>query len=233
MSKAQAILLALAVAAIGVAASAASASARTGPEWHLNGAKLGGGESFQVTGENFSGTLVKLTSVINSRLSTIACSASIEGKVIGGNPGKGEENITYSGCSLEGLSSCVVTLEKTKADTELGYEVGGTELLVDVLYTTGGFTTVTIGGGSCALSLSPTEVRPAKEKYDVALIDTHPEHEESSGLFMALTPVIKEVDMAGKTEDVGLVLGGQTATLEADLLIKALTEELKFAAFKE
>jgi hypothetical protein len=234
MFKVRAILLGLAVAAIAVATSAATASA-AGPLWRLNGAALESGKTIPITGENYSGTVVKLKTTIQSVATTILCSAAIKGALIGGSPGKGEETIEYKSCSVEGLSGCEVTLSNTNALTELGYEASEMKLILDVLYTTGGFTSVTIkkGTGTCSLTLSATEVKPAKEKYDVALIDTHPEVEESTGLFMGLEPALKEAVIGGTTVSVGLVLEGQTATLEADLLIKSLTSELKFAAFKE
>ncbi|HEV3323551.1 MAG TPA: hypothetical protein VG147_15315 [Solirubrobacteraceae bacterium] len=237
MFKVRMILFVL-LSAIGLLATSAVASARTGPVWHVNGVKLAAGETRLIRGENFAGSLVKLKSTVLGTAVTIYCSAAkIEGKLIGGNPGKDEETIEYSSCSVEGAAGCEVTLGRTKASTELGYESSTSSQIVEVYNAAGAFTTVTIkkrSGETCLLTLNTTEVRLLKEdKYDVACVDTHQEVEEYSGLYMCVEPALSLVELGGQSVAVGMEIGGQPATLTADLLFKMLTEELKFGAYKE
>ncbi len=231
------VILFVLLTAIGLVSTNAVASAATGPVWHVNGSKLAAGETRSIRGENFSGSLVKLKATIKEKAATISCSvAKIEGKLIGGNPGKDEETIEYSSCALEGSTGCEVTLARTKAATELGYETGTTQI-VDAFDAAGAFTTVTIskkGAETCSFTLSPTEVKLAKEdKYDVASVDTHQEVEATSGLFMCIEPALTSAEIGNKSVAIGMEIGGQTATFTADLLFRTLTEELKFGAYKE
>ena len=199
MFKLRVILFAL-LTTIGLLATSAVASAATGPVWHVNGVKLATNETRLIRGENFSGSLVKLKATIKEKAATIFCGvAKMEGKLIGGNPGKDEETIEYSSCALEGSTGCEVTLARTKSSTELGYETGTTQI-VDVYDAAGAFTTVTIakkGTETCSFTLSPTEVKLAKEdKYDVASVDTHQEVEATSGLYMCIEPALTSAEWA-------------------------------------
>jgi hypothetical protein len=216
--KVRMVLLALVAVFVASAAASAVASAQTGPVWYVEGSQLKAGSTVAITDENAAGENAVLEGSLIGTPIRIECkTVTSEGELIGGNPGKNKETISFTSCKDVKNTKCSVTVPPAKVRSELDHSVSGSKMLVDFAPNTKGGVFMTIKYDSdelCVLKNKSLEVRNVgTDTYGVAA-EISPEGTEATEetLIFPTTP-IKEVEQSGAIWKIGLEFSKNSISL--------------------
>jgi len=140
------------------AVAATAAQAEEAPYWSIEGTRLAAGKTFELVAK------AKGNQVLTAGTTTVTCTAfSLNpGAVLlgsnAGEPGKSDETIKYTGCTVAGQgSTCAVengTVETAPLTNELAYASNKKSLVVEFVPVTGKTLATLKFTGTCAIGLS-------------------------------------------------------------------------------
>jgi hypothetical protein len=239
MLKVRVVILALVAVLIASTSASAVAQAAKGPVWHVNERVLETKEADAITAGLAEGNVAVFGITIAGTNVTFICKTVMSsGELVGGNPGKGEEEIRFQ-CELEDSPKCEVNVAPAHALSELDHTVGGSKILVDFYPEKGKtFTTITIknkGTETCDFKISAGEVKMAiGAGYGIACETSPEEKEVEVNVLKCPETTIKAVEQGEQGESkvaVGLEFQGQPATFSAAIDIKQVSR-LPFGPFQ-